>query len=131
MLYYFGSPVKASGLSLNASGLYNADDTTIGQVLFPQDLLFSGTWCFTAAEKRDQWYIFGTTGSLHFSILDHQRLVLRQASGEITFNFDALPHVQQPMIQHVVAYFLNRGPNPCSAEDGVTIMRMMEAITGR
>jgi predicted dehydrogenase len=131
MLYFFGNPVKASGLSLNASGLYNADDTTIGQVLFPQNLLFSGSWCFTAPEKRDQCDIFGTAGSLHFSIFDHQKLVLRQASGEFTFNFDALPHVQQPMIQHVVAYFLNRGPNPCSAEDGVTVMKMMAAITDR
>ncbi|MGZ3846163.1 MAG: Gfo/Idh/MocA family protein, partial [Flavisolibacter sp.] len=34
MLYFFGTPIKVSGISFNASRLYNADDTTVGQVLF-------------------------------------------------------------------------------------------------
>jgi hypothetical protein len=32
------------------------------------------------------------------------------------------------MIQQVVEYFLGRGENPCSAEDGVTVMQIIEAM---
>jgi hypothetical protein len=35
------------------------------------------------------------------------------------------------MIEKVVEYFLGRGPNPCSAEEGVEVMKMMAAFTRR
>jgi hypothetical protein len=33
------------------------------------------------------------------------------------------------MIEKVVEYFLGQSPNPCSAEEGVEVMKMMEAFT--
>lgn len=130
MLYYFGTPDKVSGFSVNAARLYEADDTTCGQVLFPNNVLFAGTWCFTAPDKRDQCEIIGTTGSLQFSIFDQRALLLKKEGSEQQFAFDPLPHVQQPMIQKVVDYFLGHGENPCSAEDGVTVMQMMDTMAG-
>lgn len=130
MLYFFGAPEKVAGLSVNASQLYNADDTTIGQVLLPNHVLFNGTWCFTAPEKRDHCEIIGTTGTLQFSIFDHQSLVLKQGDREQRFTFDPLPHVQQPMIEKVVDYFRGHGENPCSAEHGVTVMQMIDMMAG-
>jgi predicted dehydrogenase len=130
MLYYFGMPGKVSGFSVNAARLYEADDTTCGHVLFPGNVLFTGTWCFTAPEKRDHCEIIGTTGTLQFSIFDHRVLLLKKEGSEQQFAFDPLPHVQQPMIQKVVDYFLDRGENPCAAEDGVAVMQMMDTMTG-
>jgi hypothetical protein len=39
--------------------------------------------------------------------------------------------VQAPLIQEVVQYFLEKAENPCSAEDGVEVMRMIDKITGK
>ena len=47
------------------------------------------------------------------------------------FSFDPLRHVQLPMIQKVVAYFLNKAANPCSAGEAVRVMQMMDAVTGK
>jgi hypothetical protein len=33
------------------------------------------------------------------------------------------------MIEAVVAYFLGENTNPCPAEDGVEVMRLIEAFT--
>jgi predicted dehydrogenase len=131
MLYFFGKPQEVKGFSLNASRLYNADDTTTGQVLFENNVLFNGAWCFTVSERRDLCEIVGTEGSLQFKIFEHKRLTLKKADKEIHFDFDPLPHVQQPMIQSVVDYFLGRGENPCSGEDGVVVMEMMDATAGK
>lgn len=128
MLYFFGKPLKATGLSINASRLYEADDTTCGQALFEKNILFNGTWCFTVPESRDRCEIIGTDGSLVFKIFEHRELVLKVGDKEIRFEFDALPHVQQPMIHKVVEYFLGKSENPCSAEEGVEVMRMMEEM---
>ena len=130
MLYFFGKPEKVSGLSVNAVRLYGADDTTSGQVLFPGNVMFAGTWCFTVPEKRDSCEIIGATGTLQFSVFDHRLLVLKKERSQQQFSFYPLPHVQQPMIGKVVEYFLGRGENPCSAEDGLTVMQMMDTMVG-
>jgi predicted dehydrogenase len=130
MLYFFGKAEGVSGFSVNASRLYDADDTTVGQIRFSQDILFNGSWCFTVPEKRDQCEIIGTEGSLRFAIFEHRLLVLKKGDQETHYNFDPLPHVQQPMIAQVVDYFLDRAENPCPAEDGVEVMKMIDTMTG-
>lgn len=129
LLYFFGEPVKAAGISLNASGLHGVDDTVSGQILFSKNVLFNGAWSFAAPESRDLCEILGTDGSIRFSVFGHNPVVLCKAGKETVFEFDRLPHVQEPMIAKVVDYFLGRSPNPCSAAEGLTVMRMMEAFT--
>lgn len=128
-LYFFGQPQQVNGFSLNAAGLYHADDTTCGQVLFPNGVLFNGAWCFTVQPYRDSCEIVGTEGSLEFKIFEHRLLTLKKEDKEIQFSFEALPHVQQPMIEKVVDYFLGKGENPCPGEEGLVVMEMMEAMT--
>lgn len=130
MFCFFGRAKKVSGIAFNSSGYYSADDTTSGQILFESNVLFNGSWCFTVAEKKDQCEIIGSEGKLSFSIFDHKQLIMEREGTQITIEFDRLQHVQQPMIQKVVEYFLGKSPNPCSATEGVEVMKMMDAITG-
>jgi hypothetical protein len=46
-------------------------------------------------------------------------------------HFQPEQHVQLAMIEKVTAYFREQGPNPCSAEDGVIVMQMIDAFTGK
>jgi predicted dehydrogenase len=129
MMYFFGQPRKVSGMAFNAAHYYEADDITCGQVLFESGVVFNGAWCFTAAERKDHCEIIGSEGKLSFPIFDHRQIILEKNGRTTTFEFEGLQHVQQPMIQKVVDYFLGRSTNPCSAEEGVEVMRMMEAMT--
>lgn len=131
MLYFFGQPLKLNGISVNASKEYKADDAVSGQILFDKNILFSGAWCFSAGERKDSCEIVGTKGSLRFSVFDHQPLVLTKDRKETSFEFERLQHVQQPMIQKVVDYFLGASINPCAAEEGLTVMKMMEGMTAK
>jgi predicted dehydrogenase len=129
MLYFFGEPVKASGMSFNASQLYNADDTVSGQFVFNNNILFNGVWSFRFPYKKDECEIIGTGGSLRFSIFDHQPLVILKDGKETIIEFDKLQHVQQPMVAKVVEYFLDKSSNPCNGREGVAVMKMIEAFT--
>ena len=51
--------------------------------------------------------------------------------GEEIIPFDKLQHVQQPMIEKTVEYFLDQAPNPCSAEEGIEVLKVMDAFTGK
>jgi len=133
MLYFFGKPVEASGISLNQAGLYRADDFVTGFIRFEKGVIFNGTWCFTVSphEESDICEIIGSEGTILFSIFKPLEITLSNNNNKEIFKFETLEHVQQPMIEAVVKYFIDEGPNPCSAEEGVETMRLIDTFTNR
>jgi predicted dehydrogenase len=131
MLYFFGPAQEVQGMALNQARLYEADDTVCGTIRFQKDILFNGLWCFTtpASEAKENCEIIGTEGKISFSVFGDQTIYITKGDQTETLRFDPPQHVQQPMIEKVVAYFLDEGPNPCSAEEGVQVMQWMDVIT--
>ncbi|HEV8285314.1 MAG TPA: Gfo/Idh/MocA family oxidoreductase [Chitinophagaceae bacterium] len=131
MYYFFGEPEKASGISLNQAGLYTADDTVAGNILFKNGVLFNGVWCFNVSheDEKDSCEIFGEKGKISFSFFNQREITVIIDGKPEVFAFDILQHVQQPMIEKVVEYFLDQGPNPCSGEEGVVVMKLIDEIT--
>jgi predicted dehydrogenase len=132
LYYYFGEPSDVKGLALNQARKYVADDIVSGLALFPGDIVFTGSWCFTvsAGDERDLCCIAGSEGSLQFSVFKMDNLTVQTKSDQKEYTFDVPKHVQQPMISEVVKYFQNRRDNPCSAHDGVVVMRIIRSIVG-
>lgn len=129
MLYIFGKYQQASGHSFNRSKLYSADDLVIGTVVFENGVVFNGSWCFTAGDSKDLIEIIGSKGKISFTIFSTHHFTLSKNGKEEVFQFEDLPHVQQPMIEAVVNYFLDEGPNPSTAENAVDTMRIIDAFT--
>ena len=130
MIYYFGKVSSSSGISVNQSKEYSADDLVAGQILFENGVVFNGTWCFTVSEadKKDICEITGSTGKISFPVFGN-KITLKKDGYEEEFIFEALQHVQQPMIERVTAYFLGKGDNPCSAEQAILSMELMDSFT--
>ena len=133
MLYLFGKINKASGISSNQVGLYNADDIVTGAMIFEDGTIFNGLWCFTVPEAaaKDTCEITGTEGKISFSVFGEPEIAVVKKGKTSIIHFERLQHVQQPMIEKVVQYFLGKGENPCPAEDGVEVMRIMTIFTGK
>ena len=104
-----------------------------GNILFKSGVVFSGTWCFnvTAGQEREWCEITGTRGSIAFSFFEYKPIILKVDGVSKQVAFEPMQHVQQPMIEKVVDYFLERGVNPCSGEDGAEIMRLIDQFTTR
>ena len=130
--YYFKAPVVVNGVSLNQSQQYKAHDAAACTMLFENGAVMNGMWSFTVPddEEKDLCVITGTEGSISFSVFEMKKITVRKNGMEEDIYFDALQHVQQPMIEKVVEYFGGNGPNPCSGDDGYTVMWMMDQITG-
>jgi predicted dehydrogenase len=131
MYYFFGLAQKVSGIAANQGGNYVADDLVAGNILFKNGIAFSGVWCFNTAITSDHCEIVGTKGSITFSFFSGNSITVIANGNTNIFMFDALQHVQQPMIEKVVQYFLDKAPNPCSGEEGAEIMRWIQGITGK
>lgn len=131
MYYFFGAPEKITGIAMNQAGLYTADDLVASNIIFKNGVAFSGSWCFNAAATTDNCEIIGSKGSIYFSIFGGNTITVIANGVKEIFSFDTLQHVQQPMIEKVVQYFLGQSPNPCSGEEGAAIMEMIDTIVAK
>lgn len=131
MMYLFGKIKTASGVSCNQAGLYNADDIVAGTMLFENATVFNGLWCFSVPEEetKDMCEITGINGKISFSVFGEPEIKVIKKGKTSTIHFERPEHVQEPMIEKVVEYFLGKGENPCPAEAGVEVMRIMEAFS--
>lgn len=130
MLFYFGEPVRYHGFSLNQSGATPADDHVCGEILFKNKVVVNGSWCFNVAESQttDTCEIVGTEGKITFPFFGNF-ISYKTNSNEQTLNFTHPEHIQQPMIEKIVAYFSGQGPNPCSIQEAIVLMDIMDAFT--
>jgi predicted dehydrogenase len=127
LVHWFGDAEEVYGTSANQAGLYASRDIVSALVKFRNGIIFSGNWCFTVHEdlKEDTCGIIGSKGKISFPVFGNQVTV--NSKGESYYiTFDHPQHIQQPMIEKVVAYFSDKGPNPCSADEAIRSMTLME-----
>jgi predicted dehydrogenase len=126
-VYFFGDAISSVGYSANQAGLYSAEDIVTGIVQFQKNILLTGTWCFTVAKglEKDAFEIVGSEGKISFSVFGHEIEIDSGYEKEI-INFSPPVHIQQPMIEKIVAYFSGSGENPCSATEAIKSMSVME-----
>lgn len=131
MLYFFGPIEKAFGVSGNQGALYQADDLVTGVLKFKNNVFFNGTWCFDMplTTQKDLCTITGSKGTISFAVFGPGKIELTVDGKTEVFNFQALQHVQQPMIEATVRYFLNKSANPCFAEEGLTVMEIIDRFS--
>ncbi|HEX7904278.1 MAG TPA: Gfo/Idh/MocA family oxidoreductase [Chitinophagaceae bacterium] len=125
MYYFFGPVQKVTGIAASQGGQYAADDMVAGNILFKNGVAFNGAWCFNAPAPADYCEIIGSKGKIGFNVFSGTTVWLTINGNQTTIPFDPLPHVQQPMIEKTVQYFLGQAANPCSGEEGAEVMRLM------
>lgn len=131
MLYFFGEVAYYHGFALNQAHSSSADDHVCGQILFKNHVVVNGSWCFNVAEEQtaDICEIVGTNGKISFPVFGN-KITWNVGNDDVqSIIFQQPEHIQQPMIQQVVAYFRNEQGNPSGVEDAVTLMKIMDAFT--
>ena len=128
VFYFFGKPKSFSGTSTNKAGLYKAEDFVQGTIELENGIVCKGLWDFSInGEEKDEFLIIGEKGTIRFPVFG--LFIEVELNGNTnTIHFEAPRHNQQNHIQAVVNYFLDKGENPCSAEDAILSMEVMESF---
>jgi len=130
LYYFFGEVEKVTGVSTNQTKQFPVDDMVSMTMLFKQGTVFTGVWCFNACEDKDYCEIIGEKGKMTFSWFQLQNPLVVTVDGKSEpIVFEQQQHIQQPMITKVVDYFLSKGPNPCTGEEGVVTMQWMDHVS--
>ena len=132
MIHFFGPIEKVLGLTKPTNTNANIEEIVNGIISFNNGIQFRGLWNFSAAQvnEKDECIIYGTNGRIEFSFFGSEVILIKD-SEEQTFSFTNPIHVQQPMIQAVINYFLDKEENPCTAEDGLLVMHTIEILSGK
>jgi len=131
MLYFFGDPVQVSGYSANQAKLSKADDIVSGEMLFKNNIICKGLWCFNvpAEEAKDSCEIIGSKGKVMFPFHGNYCQLIQNGTTNI-IDFIHPTHIEQPMIAQVVEYFSgNTEQNPCDANEGLKVTHIMDVFT--
>ena len=129
ILYWlFGEPKEVKGWSANQGKLYNAPDLAFLEAAYKDNIYFKGVWSFNAAQSAsaDKCEIIGSKGMVSFPFFHNPILQISTDAGSEAIAFTYPEHIQQPMITEVVNFFKGDGPNPCSLEEALVSMKMMD-----
>jgi len=128
MYWIFGAPQQTYVQSANQGKLYNAPDLTMVQLGFANDIYFNGIWNFNVAETatNDSCEIIGDKGSIRFSFFRVSAIELVTNAGTEILELEYPVNIQQPHINSVVKFFRGEGPNPCSLEEALVTMKVMD-----
>jgi predicted dehydrogenase len=129
MIHYFGPPRDFFGF---ASGRQpGVADMVSGQMDFQNGTVFQGVWCFTASRSaaRDKCMLSGSHGKIEFSFFSAERVYLSTDEINETYDFSNPENIQLPLIDRVVKYFSGAGENPCTGQDGLKVMEIIDKFT--
>ena len=131
LLDFLLGPIEAvSGFADNQAGQYAAEDIVAAAFRFASGALGSGTWCFTAsaASASDLTTIVGDMGEIRFATFGPGEFTLvSTVKGEQKFKFELPEHIQQNLIESVVADLLGLGRCPSTGMSAARTNRVMEA----
>ena len=98
---------------------------------FDKNIVFQGLWCFTVNENQAREYceIIGEKGSIRFSFYGAEVELATNTMETLTFENPA--NIQLPMVQRVNQYFMGKDENPCSADEGIQVMEMLQHASRR
>jgi predicted dehydrogenase len=128
MYWVFGTPQQIHVQAVNQGRLYNAPDLTMVQIAFANDIYFSGVWNFNMGETAtsDSCEIIGDKGTIRFSFFRVSTIELVTSTGAEIFELEYPINIQQPHINNVVRFFRGEGANPCSLEEALVTMKVMD-----
>lgn len=128
LCWLFGTPERVYAASLNQSRRYEVPDLTVMTALFKPTMLARGVWAFNVAPDaaEDRCDIIGEGGKISFPFFGPAALEVSRDGKVEKEVFEHPRNVQQPMIDAVCRFFRGEGPNPCSLDEALVVMKMME-----
>ena len=128
--FLFGPVQKIKAFALNQGGFYEAEDVVTASFLMPNDILINGSWSFTASPfcDTDIIEIIGDKGKISFSCFNFIPIRLVNQDGEKQFNYPKPEHVQQFLINDIVAELLGKGKAMSNGISGARTSWVMDYV---
>lgn len=129
--FLFGPIASVDGTAVSLSGAYPAEDTVAMSFAFDGGLQGTGEWSFCAEAYRDEIEVVGDRGRLAFATFGDGPVVVESERGIRGFRIGDPPHIQQPLIETVVAELRGEGRCPSTGESALRTTRVIDQVLAR
>ena len=128
--FLFGPIQNVKSIAVNQAGLYKAEDFVSAEFIFSNNIVGTGTWCFSGSldSGRDTIEIIGDKGSIKFSTFSFEPIVLTNASGRQEFINERPEHVQYNLIDKIVKSLNGHGASPSTGITGARTSKIMDDV---
>jgi predicted dehydrogenase len=128
--FLFGPIQKVKSIAINHAGLYKAEDFVSAEFIFYNNIVGTGTWCFSVSPDcdRDTIEIIGDKGSIKFSTFSFEPIVLTNENGLQEFINERPEHVQYYLIEKIVQSLNGNGASPSTGISGARTSKIMDDI---
>lgn len=133
MDFLFGPISQVQGFGRNQAGQYTANDLVVSSFKFENGILGTGSWCFNAGESghTEMTHIIGSKGKIRFPTFGNPWVEVEMDSGEKDKSQFQMPqHIQQPLIETVVADLLGKGSCPSTGKSAMRSNYVLEQMSG-
>lgn len=129
--WLFGPIVSASGHAGNQLKAYPAEDSVAMSFAFGNGMLGTGLWNFGSWQRHDCIEVIGDRGRLSFATFGDGPIRLENADGVQAFHIDNPLHIQQPLIETIVAELTGQANAcPSNAQSGARTSWVMDQVLG-
>ncbi len=128
--YLLGPISRATGIAANQAALYPAEDIVTASLEFRSGVLGTGRWCFTTPKQHetDRIEIIGSLGKITFPTFARIPVRIETSAGEEEFLPVVPQHIQEPLLETVVADLLGRGHCPSTGESAARTNWAMDEV---
>jgi predicted dehydrogenase len=128
--YLFGPVQKVRSVAVNQAGLYKAEDFVSAEFVFNNNIIATGTWCFSAApdSNKDIIEITGDKGSIKFSTFSFEPIILTNETGTQEFINERPEHVQFYLIKKIVQSLHTNGDSPSTGITAARTSKVMDEV---
>ena len=129
--YYLGNIKDVKGFSLNQQKLYTAKDAITASWIHENGITGSGFWNFGCHKNLDEVTIFGSKGTISFSVFQENPIVLQSDTKNETLVIEHPEHVQMHHVEGMRDMLINKDyTHPSMGESGLHTSWVMDKILG-
>lgn len=99
--FLLGDFKEAQGFSLNQQNLYSAHDAVTASWIHDSGITGSGVWNFGCDEHIDKVTIYGSKGSIEFSVFHENPIVLKSELKSESLIIENPSHIQLPHVENM------------------------------
>lgn len=128
--YLLGDIKEVSGISLNQQNLYSAKDALVACWLHEGGITGTGSWNFGCATREDMVIIYGSLGTISFSIFDENPVILSNENGILPLMIEHPENVQLHHVEAMKEQLLGSRIHPSNGRTATHTSWVMDRIMG-
>ncbi|MEL6676226.1 MAG: Gfo/Idh/MocA family oxidoreductase [Bacteroidota bacterium] len=126
----FGPITQVKGMAANQAQAYEAEDMITAIWQHESGVMGSGSWSFAASESNtiDEGLVIGNKGLIRFPFFGKAWVEYEGEAGQERVEMERPAHVQQPLIETVVAHIRETGTCPSTGHSGARTNWVIDQI---